>query len=97
MLCNYPDRKQMAGEVSVSDALKESFKKAYSVGANKLGKNEDAEDSKDKKTKHTYVEDSIEAGEELLRRELSTIAVRHGMYRPYEARVYRFRNNCSAM
>ncbi|WP_051204699.1 alpha-glucosidase [Butyrivibrio sp. VCD2006] len=66
MLCNYPDRKQMVGDLKISDSIKQVSKSMLD-------------------------EKSLEAGEELVRKELCTIAVQHGMYRPYEARVYRFR------
>ena len=66
MLCNYPDRKQMVGDLKISDSIKQVSKSMLD-------------------------EKSLEAGEELVRKELCTIAVQHGMYRPYETRVYRFR------
>ncbi|WP_081679494.1 alpha-glucosidase [Butyrivibrio sp. XPD2002] len=67
MLCNYPDRKQMAKRPKIGTYLKNVSKNVFSDGP-------------------------VEASEELVRQELCTIAVQHGMYRPYEARVYRFRN-----
>ena len=67
MLCNYPDRKQMAKRPKIGTYLKNVSKYVFSDGP-------------------------VEASEELVRQELCTIAVQHGMYRPYEARVYRFRN-----
>ena len=94
MLCNYPDRKQMMSEYIGKHPVKDSIKSVFAKEAQSADdKNTSADNSQSKKSKHNYVEDSIEAGEELLRKELCTIAIQHGMYRPYEARIYRFRNN----